>query len=195
MASSKDPDLPQSGPAARKLPFFTRFIATGFFVGYIPWASGTFGSLVGAAFFLIPAFSNPLILSLAIIAGLTAGVFTSSQVAGVEGNRLTKSAQRAKERFQPDQHGTPDPSIIVIDEIVGMWIAMFAINPSLVALGLAFIVFRVTDILKPYPARQLEKYGAGWGIMLDDVVAGIYANIITQLLIAFLLIFFPKIFG
>lgn len=196
MSNSPDvnPETPSQDRASNELPFLTRCIATGFFSGYIPWASGTFGSAVGAAFFLIPAFSNPVVLSLAIVAGLIAGVITSSQVADVEGNRLTKSAQRAKEKFQPNGHGTADPSIIVIDEIVGMWISMFAISPSFLALGIAFVVFRVLDIVKPYPARQAEKYGAGWGIMLDDVVAGIYANIITQLLIAFLLRFHPSIF-
>lgn len=189
-----NPDTPSQDHASRELPFFTRFIATGFFSGYIPLASGTFGSLVGAAFFFIPAFSNLLVLSLAIVTGLIAGVFTSSQVAGVEGNRLTKSAQRTKEKFQPEGHAAPDPSIIVIDEIVGMWISMFAIYPSPIALGIAFAVFRVLDIVKPYPARQAEKYGAGWGIMLDDVVAGIYANIITRVVLALLLYFVPNIF-
>ena len=187
MGNSPDaePDTPSS-----EIPFLTRFIATGFFSGYIPWASGTFGSLVGAAFFLIPAFSNPVVLALAIVSALIAGVYTSSVVAGVEGNRLTKSAQRAKEKFQPEGHPSPDPSIVVIDEIVGMWIAMFAVAPSFLSIGIAFVVFRVLDIVKPYPARQAEQYGSGWGIMLDDVVAGIYANIITRVVLYFL----PNIF-
>ncbi len=177
-----------------RLSFFIRFIATGFFSGYIPWASGTFGSLVGALFFFIPNFSNPIVLSIAIIIGLIAGVYTSAKVAEAEGDRLTKSAQRAKNRFQPERHDTPDPSIVVIDEIVGMWISMFAIHPSPVALIIAFFAFRVFDIIKPYPARQLERYQNGWGIMLDDVIAGIYANISTRVLIAILLSFFPAIF-
>lgn len=176
------------------LPFLSRFIATGFFSGYAPWASGTVGSLIGALFFLIPGFANPYVLSAAIIVGLIAGVYTSAKVADVEGDRLTKSAQRAKDRFQPERHDTPDPSIIVIDEIVGMWISMFAIHPTLISVAIAFFAFRVFDILKPYPARQLERYHRGWGIMLDDVVAGIYANISARILIALLLYFFPQLF-
>lgn len=179
---------------SRRPSLLSRFIATGFFSGYIPWASGTIGSLVGAMFFFIPNFSNPVVLSLAIFVGIIAGVHTSHLVANIEGGRLTKTAQRAKARFQPERHDTPDPSIVVIDEIVGMWIAMFAIDPSLIAISIAFIAFRVFDIVKPYPARQLERYHKGWGIMLDDVVAGIYANAATRIVIAILLSFFPKLF-
>ncbi len=191
MRSSPDaePEISSS-----EIPFLIRFIATGFFSGYIPWASGTFGSLVGAAFFFIPAFSNPFVLLPAIVIALLAGVYTSSVVAGVEGNRLTKSAQRAKEKFQPNGHAAPDPSIIVIDEIVGMWISVFAIPPSFLSVGIAFVVFRVLDIVKPYPARQAEKYGSGWGIMLDDVVAGVYANIITRVVLGGLVHFLPEVF-
>jgi phosphatidylglycerophosphatase A len=176
------------------IPVYARIIATGFFSGYSPWASGTVGSLVGMLFFFIPGFSNPVVLAIAIVAGIIAGVHTANLVATVEGDRLTKSAQRAKDRFQPDRHDTPDPSIVVIDEIVGMWIAMFAIHPSLISMAIAFIVFRVFDIIKPYPAQELERYHKGWGIMLDDVVAGMYANIATRVVIAILLSFFPQLF-
>jgi phosphatidylglycerophosphatase A len=190
-------DEPHSHPdksnGNRHIPLFVRFIATGFYSGYIPWASGTFGSLVGALFFLIPGFSNPVVLLASIVVGLAAGVYTSARVAGAEGGRLTKSAQRAKELFQPERHDTPDPSIVVIDEIVGMWVSMLAISPSIVAIVIAFFVFRVFDIVKPYPARQLERYHFGMGIMLDDVVAGIYANIVTRILLAAVFYFFPTL--
>jgi len=184
----------QNNEDVARLPFLTRFIATGFFSGYAPWASGTIGTLVGALFFFIPGFSNTAVLWGAIIAGLITGVYTSREVAKVEGHRLTKSAQRAKEKFQPDGHDNPDPSIVVIDEIVGMWIAMIAVHPSFLALAIAFVAFRVFDIIKPYPARQVERLPGGWGIMLDDVVAGIYANIATRVVIAALLYFFPGTF-
>ncbi|HXG01484.1 MAG TPA: phosphatidylglycerophosphatase A, partial [Bacteroidota bacterium] len=58
----------------------------------------------------------------------------------------------------------------------------------------AFICFRIFDIVKPYPARQVERYGSGWGIMLDDVVAGIYANIATRVLVTLLYFLFPSLF-
>lgn len=189
---SSDQDEPDS--SERQPSFLTRVVATGFFTGYIPWASGTFGAILGALFFLIPGFSSIPVLSSAIILGMVAGVYTSARIARVEGHRLTKSAQRTKEMFQPDRHETPDPSIIVIDEIVGMWVAMFAVQPSFAAVAVAFITFRVFDIVKPYPARQVERFGSGWGIMLDDVVAGIYANIVTRIVVAFLYQYFPHFF-
>lgn len=183
----------------RSLPFVVRLIATGLFSGYIPWASGTFGTLVGALFFFIPSFSSPLILGSAIVVALVVGAFTSGQVADAVGRQLTATARLAKERFQPGEHAAPDPSIVVIDEIVGMWIAMFALYPSsvhppIVAVVVAFICFRIFDIVKPYPARQVERYGSGWGIMLDDVVAGIYANIATRVLVTLLYFLFPSLF-
>jgi phosphatidylglycerophosphatase A len=193
MSSEQSDPSNNDDSSGTKLPFLIRCIATGFLSGYSPWASGTVGSVVGAMFFLIPGFVHPFVLASAIIAALFLGVYASKLVAQVEGNRLTKSAQRAKDRFQPDSHHGPDPSIVVIDEIVGMWIAMFAIPLSLTSVVVAFVLFRVFDIVKPYPAKQVEQYQNGWGIMLDDVVAGIYANIATRVIIAILVAFLPNI--
>ncbi|MDL1892209.1 phosphatidylglycerophosphatase A [Sphingobacteriales bacterium CHB3] len=190
--SSLDNDEPDS--RGTRPDFLTRCIATGFFSGYIPWASGTFGTLVGALFFLIPGFADIPVLTTAILVGLLAGVFTSARIASAEGHQLTESARRMKERFQPGEHETPDPSIVVIDEIVGMWIAMFAIPLSLPGIVVAFFTFRFFDIVKPYPARQVEHLGSGWGIMLDDIVAGIYANIATRLIMAILYAYTPGLF-
>lgn len=190
--SSFDNDEPDS--RGRRPDFLTRCIATGFFSGYIPFASGTFGTLVGALFFLIPGFADIPVLTTAILVGLLAGVFASAKIASAEGHQLTESARRLKERFQPGEHETPDPSIVVIDEIIGMWIAMFAIPLSLPGVVVAFFTFRFFDIVKPYPARQVEHLGSGWGIMLDDVVAGIYANIATRLIMAILYVYTPGLF-
>ena len=160
--------------------FVTRAVATGLFAGYIPWASGTFGTLVGLAVYLLPGLSEPLWLSLLIVAGMAAGVVTSKKVALATGHQLTASARRAKEMFQPGDHGVADPSIVVIDEIVGIWITLWLIPYSRIAILLAFVLFRLFDIVKPPPARQLERIPNGWGIMLDDVAAGIYANLATR---------------
>ena len=170
-----------SNAASPQLSFFTRCIATGFFSGYIPWASGTFGSLVGLAIYAIPGVENPAILFLLTAAGFALGVVTSARVAAVEGNRLTAIAQATKSLFQPGEHEVADPSIVVIDEIVGMWIALFLLPKGIVPAAIAFFAFRGFDILKPAPARQLESIPHGWGIMLDDVIAGFYANISTQI--------------
>ena len=174
--------------ATSRLPFFTELIATGFYSGYIPWASGTFGSIVGLLlYYLIPGFASPFVLGSAILIGLVLGAITSARVADVKGDELSKSAQLAKATFQPGDVHAPDPSIVVIDEIVGMWISVFLLPQTIVAMVAAFVIFRVLDIVKPFPARQLERLPNGWGIMLDDVVAGVYANIITHLVLAFLL--------
>ena len=169
--------------------FVTRAVATGLFSGYIPWASGTFGTLVGLAVYLLPGLSEPLWLSLLIVVGMAAGVVTSKKVAQATGHQLTASARRAKELFQPGAHAPADPSIVVIDEIVGIWISLWLVPYSRVAIVVAFVLFRLFDIVKPPPARQLERIPNGWGIMLDDVAAGIYANLATRgvlLLLAYL---------
>jgi hypothetical protein len=85
---------------ARRLSFFTTLIATGLYSGYIPWASGTFGSLVGVLLYLIPGAEQTGTLSLLIIVGFFGGVVTSAQVALAEGHRLTKTATLAKATFQ-----------------------------------------------------------------------------------------------
>ncbi len=166
--------------------FLTRCIATGFYSGYIPWASGTWGSLVGVGLALIPGAANPLPLALLIVAGFIVGVNTSKRMAAVEGHRLTRSAATAKAIFQAGGHASPDPSIVVIDEIVGMWIALYLLPQSMTAIAIAFVLFRIFDVIKPPPARQVERLPGGWGIMLDDVVAGIFANILTHIILIFL---------
>ena len=76
-----------------------------------------------------------------------------------------------------------DPSLVVIDEIAGMWVTLVALpwNPVTVVAG--FLMFRLFDVFKPYPARDLERVPGGWGIMLDDIVAGIYANLAVRVVL------------
>ncbi len=167
--------------------FLTRFIATGFYAGYIPWASGTFGSLIGLGLFLIPGVGDPLPFAFLFVAGFAVGVLTSGKVATVEGHRLTRTAATTKAIFQAGEHTVPDPSIVVVDEIVGMWAALFLLPKTLPAYLLAFALFRIFDVVKPPPARQVERLGNGWGIMLDDLVAGVFANILTHMVIALFL--------
>lgn len=177
--------MPASGreetKSTRSIPFFTNLIATGFFSGYIPWASGTFGTLIGVLVYLLPGIENPAVLSTMIVVGLFVGVWTSRRVAGIVGHKLTRSAELAKATFQPGEHEAADPSIVVIDEIIGMWIALLFVPKATVPVVITFVAFRAFDIVKPPPAQQLERIPNGWGIMLDDVVAGVYANIATQI--------------
>lgn len=143
-----------------KLDLFTKVIGSGFYTGYAPAASGTFGSMAGLAFFLIPSFSLPQILIPATI------------VLFYIGGRTAESM----EKFYGQ-----DPSEVTVDEIVGMWISLWFIPFTYLNFALAFVIFRVLDILKPYPAGEFDKRTGGWNIMLDDVIAGIYTNAIIQI--------------
>jgi phosphatidylglycerophosphatase A len=168
--------------SSARIPFLPKLIATGLYSGYIPYISGTFGTLVGLLFYLIPGAEQPRVLGLMIVLGFFIGVWAAARVAAVVGHQLTKSAEMAKQIFQQGDHAVADPSIVVIDEIVGMWITLIFLPKTLPVIVFGFLAFRAFDILKPQPARNLERVPNGWGIMLDDVIAGIYANIATQII-------------
>ena len=175
-------------PDGGRLPFAVRFIATGFYAGYIPWASGTFGSLVGLVLFLIPpalcgGVTPGGIVTVLLLLGFGVGVYTAGRVAEAEGDTLSRSAAAAKAIFQPGGHAHPDPSIVVIDEIVGMWVSLAGLGVGPAPFITAFMLFRLFDVLKPEPARSVERLPGGWGIMLDDVVAGVYANAGTRVVL------------
>jgi len=174
------------------LPFWARAVATGAGTGYSPWAPGTAGTFAGLLIALIPGVAAPLTLSILVVIGLLVGAAASGRVAASVGHQLTRSAGLLKDRFQPGGHTAPDPSIVVIDEIVGIWIALLFLPPSIPSYAFAFLAFRLLDILKPPPARQLERVPGGWGIMLDDVVAGIYANLLSQLFVRLLPVLLPR---
>lgn len=139
-------------------------IATGFYSGYLPKAPGTWGSLVGVLLvFLLHALSLQIYLS--VVAGL---FIVGSFVAG------------EAEKILDDR----DPGVVVIDEIVGMLITMIAVPVTPLTMALGFILFRVFDIAKPFPVNFFDQhFHGGLGIMLDDVVAGIYSLIIMQLIL------------
>ena len=140
------------------------FISTGFFIGYIPVAPGTFGSLVGLPLAFILARIN---LPIAII-GVVLFIFVAMWFAG-------KAEQILKQS---------DPGCIVIDEVAGLLLTIFLLPTSWITLCLGFILFRLFDILKPFPIRRLEKgVRGGTGIVLDDILAGIYANLCLRLVI------------
>lgn len=139
-------------------------IATTGGVGYAPFAPGTFGSLVGVLiWWLLPP--SPVVLGLVIVVVFVAG---------------TWSASAAERHF-----GRTDPGAVVIDEVLGMLVTLF-MNP--VGPGgalLAFLLFRAADIVKPYPANRFEKLHGGLGIMADDAMAGVYANLALRLALVF----------
>lgn len=133
----------------------SRLIATGLFVGYVPFAPGTAGSILGLFLYWAIPGSESFGLLAAILLLFLLGVWSAKaveQVTGVEDNQ-----------------------IIVIDEIVGVLVTLMFFEKSFTWLVVGCILFRFFDIVKLYPARRAEEMPGGWGVMLDDVVAGIYS--------------------
>ena len=158
-----------------------KLIVSGLGTGYLPLAPGTWGSGVVGAIFLLIAWGcsgrwyciNGAMLGVAIIASVACVV-------------LGPFAQRV--------NGKKDPSQCTLDEWAGQAVTYLLLPPFLfpevngwrdwvVIAAVGFLAFRVMDIVKPPPARSLEKLPAGWGVLLDDIIAGIYANIAAQLLL------------
>lgn len=140
------------------MPFLSRLIATGFFSGYFPVAPGTVGSALGVALFWLMHGLNSSLLLFIISAGFFVGVWAASQT--------------------EKQTGITDNGIIVIDEIIGVWLTLLGAGTDLKWLAIGFIIFRLFDILKPFPIRKFESLPGGWGVMLDDVGAGIYGAVL-----------------
>ena len=143
--------------------FLVRLICSFFFIGYSPYAPGTIGSLAGLGLYLILSQHSLrlycLILGLLFITGILIG-------------------KKAEEAFEKK-----DCRKFVLDEVCGMLIALAMVPfcPFYIITG--FILFRIFDILKPFPAKRVEKLPHGWGVMLDDAVAGIYTNLALQIMI------------
>ncbi|HTX18140.1 MAG TPA: phosphatidylglycerophosphatase A [Bacteroidota bacterium] len=136
-----------------------RIFATGLFSGYAPFASGTFGSMVGVLVYLIPGFEDLYV------------ILPASAIVFILGSLAAGLMERG--------YGH-DPSIVTIDEVLGMWVSLLLLPKTAVVVAAAFILFRFFDIIKPPPARIFDRMTGGWNIMLDDVVAGIYANLLLQ---------------
>jgi len=138
------------------------FVSTVGYIGFAPIAPGTVGSVAG------------------LLVWWFAGERLRSPVGGVMLLVLTLLgvwAAGATERHRD----AVDPGIVVIDEVVGMLVSLALVSVSVEGAFVAFLLFRAFDIVKPFPARQAERLPAGWGIMADDVVAGIYANVVLRL--------------
>lgn len=147
-----------------RVPIFPLTIATFFFTGLSPAASGTVGSLAAALlYYFIPALQNNLTLLAITLVLFIAGVWAS--------NIVEKAI---------DEH---DPGIIVADEAVGQWIALLSLSytGNWFFVLVAFLAFRFFDIIKLYPASVVEKREGGFSVMFDDVIAGVYANIAAHL--------------
>jgi len=165
--------------------YFSWIIATWFGSGLLPIAPGTWGSLAAFPFaYIISVYSGPYVLIIGTVALFFIGMSAS--------NNVVKSAQEK------------DPGFIVVDEVVGQWIALLPLaflnhyfGPNLSywvfapIAAVAFLAFRIYDIWKPWPISYVDKnVPGGFGIMLDDVIAGFYALIITSALSICMVLFF-----
>ncbi|RPI18292.1 MAG: phosphatidylglycerophosphatase A [Ignavibacteriae bacterium] len=166
-----------------KVSLIVKIVGSGLFTGYIPFASGTFGSVVGLLIFLIPGFSSYWVLSLAIVAGFFIGIVFSQLMVKRYGD---------------------DPAEVVIDEIVGLWFTFLvgyimvefikfkSFDPTLnfytkLTFGIvSFIFFRIFDIIKLWPARYFDDKKTGFGIMMDDIVSAFYAGILSSVVSHFI---------
>jgi phosphatidylglycerophosphatase A len=145
---------------------FSEFFGTICYVGHIPFAPGTFGSLVAliAWYYLKPFLSDPLFLL------ITGAIFFFGIV--VTDILIT---------VWDDE----DPKQVVIDEWVGMWISLYLVPHSIKWGLIAFLLFRIFDIFKPGPVQAMDDMHDATGVMMDDVVAGVLTCLLTQSLLYF----------
>ena len=145
-----------------KINFFEIFIGSGFFTGYSPVISGTVGSIAAILFFLIPGFEKLYIIIPSIVVFTLYGIYL--------GNKFEIKYGK-------------DPAECTVDEVVGTWISLIALPKTIGIIITAFLLWRILDVIKPPPARNLEKLKGGLGIMIDDVISGIYTLIIMHLIV------------
>ncbi len=141
------------------------FLATAGYTGYFPIAPGTVGSAVGLAVYGVVWWMQSTAFEIALIVVLFAAGVWAGTVA---------------ERY----FGGIDPGPIVLDEVVGMLITLALLPVGVSGAVAGFVLFRVFDVIKPFPAARFEKLHGGLGVMADDAMAAIYANLSLRLLIA-----------
>jgi phosphatidylglycerophosphatase A len=141
-----------------------KFLASGAYLGYLPQAPGTFGTLWGIPLFYWLSRHSPEVQVGFLVLFILAAVFVAGRAARAWGQK--------------------DPSRVVVDETVGYLVSVCGLPfTGFTVLG-AFLIFRIMDIFKPFPIRKIDReLPGGWGIVLDDVLAGIYTNILLRLII------------
>ena len=141
------------------------FVATCGYLGYVPVAPGTFGSALGLGVFFAVRSTGSVALEIAVIIlvfvlGLWSGTIAEHHFGGI------------------------DPGPVVLDEVLGMLITLALLPVNMTGAIVGFIVFRVLDVLKPWPSAQFERLPGGLGVMADDAMAAIYGNVLMRGLIA-----------
>lgn len=144
-------------------------ISTFLGLGFFPFFSGTFTSLVIVILYaIIPGIEKPLLLFIVTFFVIIFGL-------------LTSGVTEKKYGFDPPQ--------VVIDEVSGMLISLMFVPKTFVLMAIAFLLFRFFDIVKPFPAKMVQEIKGSLGIMLDDIIAGIY----TLTLMHFILLVYPEV--
>ena len=146
----------------------SEWLATCFKIGHLPIAPGTWGSLVAIiGWWLWLQYLDPLVFIALIIAIFAIGVFTTNTI-------ITHTGEK-------------DPSRVIIDEVAGQWLGLLILPDGMLYIVGAFVLFRFLDIFKPWPIRQMEQFPKGWGVMLDDTLAGLLTlgliQVVNRLLI------------
>jgi phosphatidylglycerophosphatase A len=137
--------------------------ATVFGVGYVPFAPGTFGSAAGLLlWWVLP--TSPVVQAVTIALLFALGSWSGTVAEG--------------------HFGKTDPGQVVLDEVMGMLITLFLIPVGWKGAAVAFLLFRIADVIKPYPANRFEQLPGGAGVMADDGMAAIYANLALRLVLA-----------
>lgn len=140
------------------------FLASGFGIGFVPFAPGTFGSGlgVGIAWLMLAGGMSQLSYAIACMAVFVFGIPCTRRAAEVQ--------------------GVKDPGWIVLDEIAAVLFIFTTVPMTLLTAILGFLIFRMFDVLKPFPLRRIERLPHGWGIMADDVAAGFYTGLFLAIL-------------
>jgi len=145
-----------------QLNFLEKLLGSGFYTGFIPFASGTFASAAALAIYFIPGFEQSYIIIPLTIVFFVLGIPIGTKFEKVYGK---------------------DPSECTMDEIAGMWMSLLFIPKTIFYAVISFFIWRFFDIIKPYPAKNMEKINGGLGIMIDDFVAALYSLVTIHLLI------------
>ena len=157
-------ETPPAAPRPRSfVDSLATVVATGLGAGYSPLAPGTCGSALGLLLFWLVRGWPLWAQVVGTVVLFFVGVAASDRLATLLGKK--------------------DPGRAVIDEVAGMWLSLLMLPFGLRTALVAFVAFRITDTLKPWPARQMEGFRGGWGIMADDMMAGLYANLMVRIVL------------
>jgi len=142
------------------------FVAQGAYAGRSPFAPGTAGTVVGVLLYLPLARLSPAAYLAACVLVTVVGIWTAGEAENLLGKK--------------------DPGSVVVDEIAGFLVSMFLVPPAWTFIAAGFFFFRFFDVVKPWPLRRLQDLHGGPGVVLDDIGAGVYTNIVLQLAVLIL---------